>query len=488
MTDEIIRKSVTADEKTKVLSDGGGQIIRFVVPLSYSLGYNGYNNTTPPPNPPPYWSQSRDAVLRSMVHFEPMWAASVHIAITKLVTQAWQVTSSVPLRAKRAQDILLNFGGKRNGWVTSLSKGLRDFLNTDNGQFIEIVRTGKSPGHRIVGLMPLDSCRCTRTGDPQYPVIYRDRLGKYHALKDYQVMMMSDMPDPGDTYFGVGLSATARAYTEIWKLMMITWYINEKVSGMQPLEIHIVNGLIGTQLEDAVESAKQKQVGKGVVSYMGAVIVSNPSTVPPEIVSIPLAELPDRFNRKEEFDIALLTYANCLGLDPQDLQPLSSQALGSGSQSQILEEKSKGKGVAAWRQDFTHQLNMYVLDDITEFIFIEKDYKDQKAQTDIAYQQAQVAEKRIGSGITTADMELQIMVERQEIPKELVPEDDIDTESVTDTEKPDMVDEQQEDAQEEKPQFEAKEASLFEPVDSENDIDYQQEAYQLLKEAADAVA
>jgi len=33
------------------------------------------------------------------------------------------------------------------------------------------------------------------------------------------------------------------------------------------------------------------------------------------------------------------------GMDPQDLAPLSSQALGSGAQSSVLDEKAKGKGV-----------------------------------------------------------------------------------------------------------------------------------------------
>lgn len=95
-------------------------------------------------------------------------------------------------------------------------------------------------------------------------------------------------------------------------------------------------------------------------------------------VLVTLAELPDRFNRKEETDLAILTYANSIGLDVQDLQPLTGQQLGAGAQSQVLDEKSKGKGLAAWRQGFMHELNEAVLDERTTFAFIENDYRDQE--------------------------------------------------------------------------------------------------------------
>jgi hypothetical protein len=97
---------------------------------------------------------------------------------------------------------------------------------------------------------------------------------------------------------------------------------------------------------------------------------------PPEVATVDLAGLPDGYDRKEEFDIGLLTYANAIGLDPQELQPLTGQPLGTSTQTEVLEDKSKGKGLSAWRTMFSHAMNQDVLAELTTFFFVEKDYRD----------------------------------------------------------------------------------------------------------------
>jgi 2'-5' RNA ligase len=437
----LINKSVTKDDYTTVSSDGG--VVSLFVPF---FSWTQQDNLTLPPEAPPYWTQQRDVVLRATIHNEAMWAGAVGIAIAQMASLAWEVQSEIPLRANRAQDILLQADGHRVGWVGFLSKQLRDYLLTDNGQFAEIVRATSSVGSKIVGLKHLDSLRCTRTGDPERPVVYRDRRGRMHVLRDYQVLMLSDMPDPSDTYFGVGTCAASRAYAAIYKLNRIEWYLREKVGGLHPLAIHIVNGILTKQIEDAVGAAQQQQISKGAASYMGAVIMGTPKETPPDLVTIPLAELPDRFNRKEEFDIAVLTYANALGLDIQDLQPLTGQALGTGAQSQVLDDKSRGKGLSSWRQSWTHALNEYVLDEMTTFAFVEKDYRDQERATAVQKAHADVAGMRIDKGITTPAQELQLLVDYDDLPKEFLPKDETPGDSLSDTDKPEAEEAQQEGA------------------------------------------
>jgi hypothetical protein len=308
---------------------------------------------------------------------------------------------------------------------------------TDNGAFIEIIRETKSIGSKIIGLRHLDSIRCQRTGNPDIPVIYRSRDGRLHEMKDYQIIMFADMPDPGETYYGVGLSAASRAYFAIYKLATIEWYLREKVGGLHPLAIHIVNGVLDKQISGAVEAVKSDQVSRGITAYMGAVIVGVPQDQQPSLVSIPLAEIPDRFNRKEEFDIAVLTYANAIGLDIQELQPLSGQGLSGGTQSTVLADKAQGKGLVAFRQAFTHALNHYVLPDGVEFEWTEKDYRDIDQQIKISKQRADVAGVRIDKGITTAQQEMQIMIDADELPKEFQTTAHTAEENLSDTEDPD---------------------------------------------------
>ena len=439
MTDQndFLQQSVTAGDNVSVTTSGG--VLRLMVPF-LSIGATDPQAIGTPPQPPPYWTFNRDAILRATVFQEAMWAASVGIAITKMASLSWSIVGDIPLRVKKAQSLLLSADGSRYGWSGFLAKQVRDYLTCDNGSHFEIVRATSALGSKITGLRHLSSLRCMRTGDPDIPIIYRDRRGRWHELKDYQVVSLADMPDADETYYGVGLCAASRAYNAIYKMTAIEWYLREKVAGLRPLAIYIVNGMMDNQIKNAVKSAEEDVIAKGVTAYMGAVIIGTPKDSVPQLVTIPLAELPDRFDRKEEFDIALLTYANSIGLDPQELQPLTGQSLGSGAQSAVLDSKEKGKGLSFWRQAYTHGLNQYVLDEMSTFAFIEKDYRDMKLSADISKLRADAAKIRVDSTITTPAQELQVMVDMDELPKEFLPSDQTPSTNLDDTEKPETED------------------------------------------------
>jgi hypothetical protein len=427
--DEILRQSVTQGELSTVRN---GAILNIMVPF-----VQGYTTYPLPPEPPPFWSYRRDIVMRSTIYQEAMWAAAVSICITKASSKSFEVSGPVALRVRKAQEMLLRSDGRKVGWTGFLSKHLRDFLTTDNGAFVEIVRASKAYGSRIVGLKHLDSLRCTRTGDPRVPVLYRDRVGRIHELKDHQVLMFSDMPDPSESYFGVGLCAASRAYSAIYKLGAIEKYLREKVAGLRPLAIYIVNGVLDKQLRDSVSAARDNEVARGLVAYMGAVIIGIPDETPPALVTIPLAELPDRFNRKEEFDIAVLTYADNLGLDPQDLQPLSSGSLGQGAQSVVLHDKAIGKGLVGWTQQFTHSMNEWVLGEETTFVFTERDYRDLQQKADISKARTDIATARITAQMTTPAQEVQLLVSLDELPKDFLTTIPVPGDTLGDSEKAD---------------------------------------------------
>jgi len=369
-----------------------------------------------PQHPPAYWTRHRDYVLRSTVEYESMWASAVSIAITKMAALSWWVQGPQPRLRSAAHDLFhqADLGG---GWVSFLSKHLQDFLCTDNGAFIEIVRASKSRGARILGIRHLDSTRCRRTGDVEIPVIYTDRHSVEHELRAHQVLMLADMPNPGATFFGVGRCAASRAYRAIYKLAVMEQYIAEKMSGSRPQAIYIVNGITQQQLGDAVAASDAHQAAKKVVAFRGAVVVPVLGDVAASLVSIPLAELPDGFNRKEEWDMALLTYANAIGLDPQDLQPLTGQALGTGAQSQVLDDKSGGRGLAAWRQQFTHAVNEWVTPASLTFGFSERDLRDRKQQADVEKVEVDTVNAAIEKGVITAVQGLQQLVDRDVFPE-----------------------------------------------------------------------
>lgn len=371
----------------------------------------------------------------STVDHEVLWAGAVAIATTKVSSLSWEVQGSVPLRTSRGHELLLQ-SDAGNGWVSFISKLLQDFLLTDNGCFIEIVRQSSSINSQIIGLMPLDSLRCTRTKDPTKPVVYTDLQGRNHELQRHEVITMSDLPSPRADLLGSGKCAAHRAYTAIYKLSSIDVYINDKVTGRKPLAVYLINGLNDPQLRSVLVSAQAEADARGAVAYMGAILATVPGDTTPGVATIDLASFPDRFNRKEELDASILAYANNLGLDVQDLQPLSGRSLGTGAQSEVLEEKARGKGLTAFKQQFIHNINTWVLPDGTTMIFIEKDWRDKnlKAQHDATVEK--YTTESAAASIITPAQGLQHLVDENVFPKEFLPTDTTPDTTLSDVEKP----------------------------------------------------
>lgn len=388
---------------------------------------------------PVYWSPARDYYLRQILYtdFHDFWAGAIGIAITKMSSLAWELESSQPRVQNDFQELLLAADDNQS-WVSFLSRHLQDYLGCDNGAFVEVVRATNAAGSRILGLMHLDSQRCTRTGDPDAPVLYRDTLGKVHELKPHQVMCFADMPSPTETYHGVGFSATSRAWGAIRKMEAIERYIYEKVSGERALAVDLVGGVLPKDLETAVESAKESNEARGNSSYMGAVMVPVPSDVPLSHTRINFAELPDGFDYDKQINNAILVFANSIGLDVQDLQPLTGRPLGTATQSEVLQDKSSGKGLAAWRQQFTHMVNEYVLPDSVVFAFSEQDLRDEQRQADLDKTRTDTAGTLVEKGILTADQAKQVLADNDVIPQEFVPDDTTPRETLSDTEKPEV--------------------------------------------------
>ena len=421
---DVLARSVTRDDyNTEPMA---GAVYHFTVP---ALGSNTI------PDLPGFWSFARDWVLYSTLYRESMWGAALSIAISKVTAQGFDIKGNVPLRVKRAQQLFLGFDDNK-GWVSGLQKHLLSYLVTGNGAHTEIVRATRGAGSRILGLVPLNSFRCLRTGDPDVPIIYRDRKGRMHEMRDYQVFSLADMPDPMDLWYGVGHCAAERAYRAIIKLEGIERFVFEKVTGQRALAIHLVGGVGKNTINDALTTARGEAQSKGLQVYMGAAIAPINSDAPVSLVTIPLAELPEGFQRKEEWDIALTTYARAIGIPVQDLQPLSGQGLGTGAQTQVLDEAAKGQGLAAWRPSWEHNVNQHVLDDKTSFYFNTNDLRDREREATVRGAEATAVGAWVAMGAITPAQALNVAVDRDQLPKEFLLTDQTAGNVLSDDEKP----------------------------------------------------
>lgn len=435
---DVINHSVTkSDTEGQYTKGHAGSVWQFFFPAG---GENSYGVL--PPMPPLYWSQERDRLLRSTVLRGGFWAHAVGIACTKQAAQSFEIEAEdKPQLVKRAQEMMLALDGK--GYVQGVQRGVRDFLTTDNGEFWEIVRVSNAAGSRVLGLMHLDSLRCIRTGDDEIPLNYLDLKGRWHELRSHEVIMMCDMPSASAELFGVGLSAASRAYKAIYELDAITTYVNEKITGNKANEIHLVNGVSEKTLTSSIASAEAQNVQQGYTLYKGVVVVPVYSENPVSGYRIEIAGIPDKFNRKEETDLALLEFADAIGLDPQDLQPLSGQGLGTGAQSYVQAEKAKGKGLAARRKDFSQQINERVLPDAVTFYFKEIDLTDDEKKATIAERRANTRATQLATGEITSMEARALAVDSDDLPQEFKPElmNELD-DTLNDSEKPETVTEE----------------------------------------------
>lgn len=431
MDDVVRRHSVTARD---TYDRAGGPVTIMLGPSSWggvlSSGLlEGIKGAT---GLPPYGTKSADAILAETPLIENMWASAVNTTLSKQVAIGFQITDTTKnaRRIDKAKQLMLDFDGS---YSLGLSKHVRDFLTTDNGAFIEIIRASNARGSRIVGLAHLDSLRTYRTNDSDYPVIYQDYRGEFHRLRHEEVIMLSDMPSARVEHRGLGMCAARRAFETILKMCAIETYVREKVSGSRNLAIHIVNGITDMQLRDALMSSQEAQSQRGFVVYKGSTIIPMLKSENPSVVTIPLAEVPDGFNADSERKDAYLRYANALGVFVGEIQPLSGQGLGTGTQTVVLEEAAEGRGMAAWRRAFTLALTHHVFPTTTTFTFASSDVRDKKMRIDTLSMASSAIRNFLDTGVLTADQIRNYLVDEDIFPQEFLQFDVTATSSSSDT-------------------------------------------------------
>lgn len=423
------KKSVTSGEQKYAV------VNHYLLPYLYTVPL-----TKLPPSPPDYWTYSRDIVLRATLHAEVMWASAIGIAVTKMQSAGYSIKGS-SRKVAWAHDLLGNVEFSR-GWRYFIARHGQDFLMTDNGAFVEVIRATSGAGSKIVGLAHLDSLRCRRTGDDEIPVVYRDLVGAEHELKWHQVFSVVDMPDPAATLRGVGHCAASRAYQTIYKMSNIECYIAEKAAGRRPLAIHFINNVAQLQLEGAMQSAQHEADKQGLTTYMGAAVVATQNENKPELLTIPLAEIPDRVDVEKERTDTYLRYADAIGLDSQELQPLTGRAMGTATQSQVLDDKERGK--FGWFDAFAEQLNLRkITGNATTFAFSQRDWRDQQLEATVKGARAMFLQTLIASTVISADQARQMAADVGDIPKEFITVDATDVETVYDSDNPETEDEAQ---------------------------------------------
>lgn len=434
MTELDRRKSVTADDLNKV--QVRGDVVQIVfAPTDWGSWlaetYNANSRLGLPVRA--QYNRRRDALLRGTLEMDAMWAAAIGKAVTKQAALGWTVDDSkdITTRARFAQEVVELYDGD---FEQGIQRGLQDYLTTDNGQWIEIIRATKGAGSKITGLAHLDSLRVTRTGDPAIPAIYTNLQGREKPLYAHQVLSLTALPAPDITLRGIGFCAASAAWSVICKMQAIETYFTEKVTGRRNLAIHLIRGINHKQLTNALATAESEQQAKGHVYYRGALLIPGlDAEQAVDVTTIELANIPDGFSIEQERERADNIYANTIGIFVGELRPLTGQGLGNGQQARVLEEAAEGVGLSAWRKQFVTAMKR-VIPRTTTFAWSTNDAGDRKRKADAdaaLVNWLAIAVEKLGLPPASAQ---QIMLDQKLIPVELAPADATPGGTLTDEE------------------------------------------------------
>ena len=306
------------------------------------------------------WGRSvalRDMQLRDFWPTETYLAGAVANVCFRNAAFRWEIHGPTSIETAVTDMLTSAISGDTFGWVTFIEKLSQDLYTQDNGSFIELIRDPgmdansafKAENAPVIGIAHLDASSCVRTGNPGYPVVYRDREGGIHKLKWYEVIAMSDFPSAIEKMNGVGYCPVTRALRLAQLLRSIEIYKDEKIGGRLYKSIHIVGGVSRTDIDDAKKRGREEADNFGHIRYIDPVILASLDPEKPvSVATLDLASLPDGFDLGKEMEWYIAGLALSFGVDYQEFAPLPGRNLGSGGQSAIMDKKSSGKGPAVF--------------------------------------------------------------------------------------------------------------------------------------------
>jgi len=369
---------------------------------------------------PAYGTKSRDAILRASIALDPMWRTAVYKAITKYVAMGYTIddTSESPRRLTYAQEIVRSFD--HGNYSRGLKKGMRDYLTTNWGQIAYIDRP--KPGARVQGLYHLDSLRCYPYPDDDYPMLYQSPIRGPVLLRAENIVHVSDLTDPDPVAYNLGHCAADAIWSDLLLMVAMQTYLREKVSGQRNLALHFITGVSSEKLKEALSTSEAASEQRGFVIYRGSTIIPMLGAAGgdgPQLITIPLAEVPDGFDPVQIARDFYLRCSNVVGIPVQEIQPLSGQGLGTGVQTQVLDDAANAQGLAAYAKEWPEQVSWRALPETSTYRIIADDIRDQKLRAEVSKLRAETRKLRIEAGEITVAESRQLAFDDGDLPQEL---------------------------------------------------------------------
>ena len=279
-------------------------------------------------------------------------------------------------------------------------------------------RTGPILG-RPSGLMMLDSAHCTRTSNPEYPVVYRDRDGNKFKMHYTRIIEQSNLPSGELTMNGVGLCPVSLCLEAARELFDIYRYSQEKFGSRPPRQILYAEiGATVDALMGAINHWEQKITNSGR-SHFGGTLVIAPK-MPTQDLKLRLLDMnsaPDGFEREQVVLQNKAEIAASLGLDLLDLAMSFGLQGQTRANASIQDKKGRGKGVGEVLDTFASLMEERYLPAYLQMRFDNLDDDQDQQRSEIRDIRSMARERDLRAGITTVRVERERMWEEGEVSK-----------------------------------------------------------------------
>jgi len=316
---------------------------------------------------PGYWSRQRDTWLLSFSRRSDPVKVALKTFISKAATIPLRITprdASVTRFNRQAvlfETALMRNSGFLRGFRHEFQKFMMDYLTQDNGAFMLILGGGNLAGPIVgaaSGLYHLESSRCNRTRNPEYPVVYYHNDGKRYKIHYTRILTMVSMPSPELDLNGIGQCAVSLCLDAATELRSITNYALEKM-GSRPARqiVYAKTGSTIEQLNGAVRHWETKLDNEQLSMFAKTLLMA--PLMPGgklELDMLDLASTPDGFERQPVTLLDMALIAAAFGLDLRDLAHSFGISGQTKSDAEVQDRKGRGKGVGELVETFAQLL------------------------------------------------------------------------------------------------------------------------------------
>lgn len=339
---------------------------------------------------PPWGTRRRDATLRALWYHTHNTVLQGAIAglIMRVRSTPYEISGGRNL-TKYWQEILFE-GAFGEGYDVLMDKFLLDFFTTGFGGVFEIIGRGRTDRplpstRRVDGIAQLDSLWCAATGDPEYPIYYSDPYsGAVHKLHHTRVVRIADLVSPQRTVWGRGLSIFERAIAVSNKQVLLSRHETELLNSQPPTGFITISGARQDQIDQLEKGHAMDEAAHGNALFRRAIRLTSLSPgTPVEVKFIPFSQLPEGFDYEKFMNQHVNQVALAIGVDPQDIWPLTGAPMGTGEQSRILAAKGQAKTYGSTLRRLERIFNSLLPKEL-EFKFKPNDDEGEKQEAEQA--------------------------------------------------------------------------------------------------------